>query len=308
MPQVMTGTFTGGPNKGRRWEIYRDDRSPTGWVRKNWDPYDPNQTPYFENFNAAAADVDEQTSAQMQADAAAQAARVRAVNDAKEQTKADTDVSRVKYRDERTAVADTQWNRQQTEVERAARDRLAQLREAVAEQAREHDQTYGLDVRKQQASEIEAGARMRGPLDWAQGDAYAQGISSLNGGISPFVAALRGGTNVPYGGGTATQGNPTPLTMSTMASRMGYGSGGDSGGTDAYGRPRLSSDVQAGVDAASSAYQSGLANKPLGWMEQMTQDQRDALHSAGDYLGRNTRAEDEYYRRSRPGQGDPRRG
>lgn len=235
-----------------------------------------------------------------------------------------------------------------SEKERRARIKLAQqqldqsrqqfeqefglTREKFGEDRRRYDQDfgegrrrfdlgYGLERDQFGADVLFKGAGMRGPLSWIQGDMYAQGVSQ--GGLSPYLQALRSGTAVPYGGGTAVQGNPTPLTVGSLAAAM---SGQPNGGAapvlapaapgaapvvssaarpavDAYGRPLLSPEAQAAVDATAGVYQRGIANTPLGFLENQTKDQADAFDSQSDYLGRNVRAEREYYRRSRPGQG-----
>ena len=314
MPQVRTGQFTSGPNKGRFWEAYEDPASRTGWTRKIWDRDDPRRTEYFEPFNAGAAEVDEQADQVLRAATAARAATQAAERDDFVTRNTAYNNSQNRYRDIRTAEADRQFNVQQQEAVAARRDRMSQLREAMREQARQYNLTHELNLRTAAREDaqlgadiLKTGAGMRGALDWAQGDMYAQGISQ--GGLSPFVQALRGGGNVPFGGGTATQGNPTPLTVGTLAARMtGGGGSGGGGGTDAYGRPRLSADVQAGVDAAGGVYEGGLANRGLGFLETMNPGQRDAFRSAGAYLGRDVDAEETYYRRSRPGQSSALRG
>jgi hypothetical protein len=219
------------------------------------------------------------------------------------------------YRDDRDAEADRQFNVGAAQADAARRDAMTRAREALAEQRRQFDLAHALDRDRFGGDLLKTAASMRGPLQWVQGDMYAQGVAGS--GLSPYVAALRGGTAVQYGGGTATQGNPTPLTVGTLANALtgggnggggnngsgGSGTAGGGGQTDAYGRPLLSPQVQQGVDATASIYEKGLANTPLGFLESMTEDQRDAFTSASDYLGRNTRSEYEYYKRSRPGQG-----
>jgi hypothetical protein len=53
----------------------------------------------------------------------------------------------------------------------------------------------------------------------------------------------------------------------------------------------------------NKVYQGGLANLGLGALESLTPDELASFKSAGDYLGRNTGDELEFYKRSRPGQG-----
>ncbi len=189
-------------------------------------------------------------------------------------------------------------------------DRKARLKEIqmrLAEDRRQFDLNYGLDRDRFGADILKTGASMRGPLSWIQGDMYAQGSQAF----SPYLQSLRSGQPVQYGGGTGTTGSPVPLTVGTLATAMsGGGTGVPNGGagptggagTDAYGRPNLSPEARAAVDATAKVYERGIANSPLGWYENMTQDQKDAFTSQSDYLGRNTRSEVEYYKRSRPGQ------
>lgn len=84
MPK-MTGKFTTGTNKGRQYEIYQDPASDTGYTRKNWDENDPNRTEYFEPYNYAAAQVDDEaaqmSAANSAANSAARAARATSAND-----------------------------------------------------------------------------------------------------------------------------------------------------------------------------------------------------------------------------------
>jgi hypothetical protein len=179
---------------------------------------------------------------------------------------------------------------------------MAELKLRLKQENDHFDRTFGLDQQKLGADLLKTGAEMRGPLNFVQGDMYAQGVA--NGGLSPFIAALQGGTTVPYGGGTATGGSPTPLTVGTLAQAMGGGgsqgaSRPGAGGVDAYGRPALSPGVQQAVDAGRATFESGLANKGLGFMENMSpRTSSKALTSIGDYIGRNTGSEYEYYKRS----------
>lgn len=81
MPR-MEGTFDEGKNKGRKWQVYADPGSKTGYTRKNFDPYDTSNdggpTEYFEPFDMASADVDDRKSASKAATAAAKAAQRKA--------------------------------------------------------------------------------------------------------------------------------------------------------------------------------------------------------------------------------------
>ena len=212
-------------------------------------------------------------------------------------------------------------NRQQTALEHA--DQVRQARALLKQRQYEFNQNFGLDTQKFGESQrqfnvgnatdlLKYGGTLRGARDFVQGDMVAQGATTL----SPWIASLRTGQPVAYGGGTATGVNPTPLTVGTLANAM---SGGDNGvapptpsgvgsvarpaSTDAYGRPSLSPGVQQAVDAVSDIAKAGIANRPLGWWENQTQGQREAYTSASDYLGRDTRSDLEYLRRSRPGQG-----
>lgn len=159
--------------------------------------------------------------------------------------------------------------------------------------------TLGVQQGQLGADILKTGAGMRGPLDLVQGWGYSQGVQ--NAGLSPYVQAIRGGTAPGYGGGTATQGHPTPLTVGTLAAEMGAGGGGQTG-TDAYGRPILPGDRQAFVSSVGQRYEQGLANLPLGYFENMTKGQQQGFQSAGAWLGRDVDSEDEFYKRSRPGQ------
>jgi hypothetical protein len=219
-------------------------------------------------------------------------------------------------------------------AERKARIKLAaaeakeakrQFNLSFGEKQREFDLGHALDRDTLGADILFKGSQLRGPRDWIQGDSYAQGVA--NGGLSSYLQSLRTGAPTQVGGGTATQGNPTPLTVGSLVQQMtpgaapaastaASGSTGANGAAstaangaapagpvDPYGRPLLSPTAQSAVDATAALYQRGIANQPLGFFENMTQDQRDAFASQSDYLGRNTRSELEYYKRSRPGQG-----
>ncbi len=202
------------------------------------------------------------------------------------------------------------------------RDRKAarqQAKDRLAEEQRQYDQTYAQKAHEFDVNTgtdlLKTGAQMRGPLDYFQGDSFARGSQ----GYSSWLNSLRNGTSVAYGGGTATQGNPTPLTVSTLANAMsggssGSGSSGSSGttsgntasgssvGTDQYGRATLSSDAQSHLDAISQTAQKGLSNLGLGSLENLTDDERKAFRSGLDYLGRSSNDELTMYARSRPGQ------
>lgn len=211
-------------------------------------------------------------------------------------------------------------NRSLKSIDQQRQAQVQQAKDQLAEDRRYHSMTFGLDQQKFGEGQrqfnigtgvdlLKTGASMRGPLNFVQGDMFAQGAQ----GISPWLSSLRTGQPVQFGGGTATQGNPTPLTVGTLANAMSGGGAPATGavpgamtaagsGTDAYGRPNLSPGVQAAVDAGSQAFTSGLANKPLGWYEQQSDAQKQGLQSIGDYLGRSTGEDIQYYQRSRPGQ------
>lgn len=317
------GKFTEGKNKGKRWEIYQDDRSSTGWVRKIWLPGDASNggrpVESFENYDYESDLEDEQAatgaSERKRAEQAALRAEIKADQAAAEAASDARNTpywnSQLAYRDTRDTESDRRFNVGEERAERSRKDRIDEVRKALKQQKYEFERTNaiaerraavdegGLQLRGQElgADILKTGAGMRGALQWAQGDAYAQGVSGS--GLSPFVAALRGGTPVAYGGATATQGNPIPLTVGTLSNVL---TGQSAGGFDAFGRPRLSPDVQAGVDAASGIYQKGLANAPQGFFSNMTAGQRDAFRSAGAWLGRDVESEDQYLERSRPKQ------
>lgn len=239
--------------------------------------------------------------------------------------------SQLRYRDSRNQVTDSQWDREFGETVAARQQRLTELRERIKEQRREFDLTHGLSVREADLNDrkfglderrfgleqdtlgadlLKTGASMRGPLDYFQGAAYAQGVASSN--LAPYVRALY--TNGPqYGGGTATGGSPTPLTVGSLARTMtgeavgpGAGAAGAPGTSgagylDTLGRT-LTPEQQAYLAPIREAAEGGLANKGLGWWEDQTKSQRNAYISGSDFIGRDTEADLEYYRRSRPGQ------
>lgn len=214
--------------------------------------------------------------------------------------------------------------------------RKAQIKQAkrqLAEEQRQYDLTRqdrnyqfgvntGLDI-------LKTGASLRGPLDAFQGAAYARGIQT--GGLAPYLQNLRTTGTTNYGGGTATSGNPVPLTVSTLADSLAgsgayntsagpagapaavTGAGGPAagasttnaapGGTDAYGRPLLDPTYQANLDAINKVAQGGLANLKLGALENMSPSELATFKSGLGYLGRDADSELTFYQRSRPGQG-----
>ena len=234
---------------------------------------------------------------------------------------------------------------------------LANAKAQLAENRRQFDQTlgfdrekfaedtrrFGLDYALRQAAlgadVLRTAASLRGPENVFQGQMYARGISGTPG-LSPALASLRNGYAPSYGGGTATTGNPTPLTVGGLAQELsGQGQAGTSGQastdqgsgrqgastsltgasvsgptgnagqytgpTDAFGRPALSPEYQQQLDAINKIGQQGLANLPLGSLENLSPSELDTLKSGLDYLGRDSNSELTFYKRSRPGQGNP---
>jgi hypothetical protein len=307
MPKVTTGTYQEGKNKGRKWEAYEDPASSTGWTIKNWDPYNPSKE-YFGDYNAAAADVDEQNQQNRSAQGAAQQGGYDQYAEGEREYRA------AKAREERLISGEKtrQFDVGANQAATSERNRVQQAKAALAEQRRQFDMSFGLQRQDAARSDrrlgldtLIAGGNLRGPLDAFQGFAFAQGAGQQ--GLTPYVNALYGGANGPaYGGGTGGGGgSPTPLTLGTLAQEMGAGGGGGGGGgtgTDQYGRPNLTSQQQAYLAPIRSAYEGGLANKGLGYLENMTAPMRDAFKSGGDYIGRDTASEFEGYQRSRPGQ------
>lgn len=320
MPQ-MSGFFPKNDpvHPGWGWQIYPDPASSTGYTRKLWNPRDDSNggkpTEYFDkNYDFAADQRDEEAVSGRLAQKAAQmaqaAAEKKASQDAAEKALNDSKNSDYRYRDSRNAAADAQADRTFNQGVTVENNRVQQVKNAVREQQRQFDLNYKINQQQEQRADqrlgldvLTAGAGMRGSLNFLEGDAFANGVSGA--GLSPFVQALGRGTPVAYGGGTATQGNPTPLTLGTLANAMTQGQAGSNGTskTDAYGRPLLSAQNQQFVDAASKVYQGGLANQGLNFLENMDPDQRKAFDDAGGYLGRNTTQENTRYFRSRPGQG-----
>ncbi len=302
MPQITSGQITSGPNAGKLWAAYPDPASPTGWTVKTWHQYDvsnggrPNES--FEPFNAGAADQWERQTQQQQAGQAAQAAQQGAQQ--RFSTQADTDAynSALRYRDVRTGVADTQWDKNYQQGVTTERDRVQQAKDALAEQQRQYNLTYGLDVRGQNRADaaqgadlLKFGATLRGPANAFQGFQFAQGVAN-DPSLTNYVNSIYGGNGPAYGGGTAAGGSPAPLTIGSLIKSMGGsnvpGAGAQGAaqpggtGTDAYGRPNLTAEQQSYLAPIKSAYEGGLANKGLGYLENQTPGQLAALHSGGD--------------------------
>lgn len=227
------------------------------------------------------------------------------------------------------------------------RAQIEHARSQLEENRRQFDETHALSRDEFGLNILKTGASMRGPLDYFQGQGFAQGVRDAN--YSPYLQSIRSGTAGNYGGGTATGASPTPLTVGTMATHLAganqaqpapvagvarpaggatmsispvrnamtdpHGRGGatapaagasmavQSGGgvTDAYGRS-LTPEAAAYLEPIRQRYEGGLANTGLGFLENMTAGQRAAFKSGGDYLGRATDDEFEFYQRSRPGQ------
>jgi hypothetical protein len=133
---------------------------------------------------------------------------------------------------------------------------LEQVREKIAADESQFARDFGLRQQTLGADILKTGAGLRGPLDYFQGDSYARGVQDA--GLSPFVAALRGGTAPSIGGGTATTGNPTPLTVGTMADQLVGNSGVvSSGQSAATGRSNDSVVYAGGTPATTFSEQQG---------------------------------------------------
>jgi len=207
----------------------------------------------------------------------------------------------------------------ESKAERTSKERIAQLnrdallqeaREKLAEDRRQFDLDFGLKKNQFGLDILKTGASLRGPENYFQGAAFARGVSDQ--GLAPFLDALQNGRAPDYGGGTATSGNPVPLTVGTLANDLAGGGGGGAGsggggggGTDAYGRPLLGATDQQRLDAISKTAQNGLANLPLGSLEALTPQELKAFGSGLAYLGRDPESEYEFYKRSRPFAGNP---
>lgn len=219
----------------------------------------------------------------------------------------------------------TGQSQQRIDLEReASRKRIRQAARQIAEERRQYnltredrrrefDVSTGLDRDRLGADVLFRGAQLRGPRDAFQGIAYSRGVEAA--GLSPYLASLTTGGTTAYGGGTATGGNPVPLTVGTMANQMAGQTGNAPGGqmnaagnaaTDAYGRPALPAEAQANLNAIDTVARRGLANLPLGSLENLSPSELDTFRSGLDYLGRDSDAELTFYRRSRPGQGNAR--
>lgn len=308
MPMQMTGRFTTGPNKGKLWQIYPDPASKTGWTRKIWSKSDTSNggkpAESFEDFDYGAAEVDtDEEDARV-----AQTQRVAATKAAKDaQDKADADAATEREAAARREAGRLLLQQQQSdrdestrrydktlhETELTRKARAVEVKNALKEQQRQFNMNYGLDI-------IKTGSQMRGPENAFQGFSFARGVADA--GYSPFVAALRPDGNTAYGGGTARSGAPVPLTVGTLAADITGQKAAGGGGTDAYGRPILSSDQQAQLSPIRSMFEGGLANSKQGQLENLTDGEMKALRSGGDYLGYDTDSEFQFWKRSRPGQ------
>lgn len=305
---AQTGRFKDGKKKGWRWEIYQDPASPTGWTRKIWDPKDASNggrpTEYFEahDFEADLEDARE-AAATVAARTASRAAQVRNRAAAEDSVSRERDYEEdraYRYKDldreslERRGREDRESREREAKADR--KQRLKEIELRLGEDRRQFDLRYGLDRDELGLGILRTAASLRGPDDLVQGWAFAQGAADT--GLSPYLQAIRGGTATAYGGGTAREGNPAPVTVGSLANQMS----GQGYGTDAYGRPRLAPEKQQFVDDVARQFREGLANKPLGYFENMTGGQRKGFFSAGAYAGEDTDAGYEYYQRSRPGQ------
>lgn len=216
--------------------------------------------------------------------------------------------------------ADRKAARQQAKRQLAEEQRQYDL--SRQDRNRQFDVNTGLDI-------LKTGASLRGPLDAFQGAAYARGIQT--GGLAPYLQSLRTTGTTSYGGGTATTGNPVPLTVGTLADSLagggaynpntgpsipGVGATGQTGAggailngpaqggnVDAYGRPTLDPTYQANLDAINKTAQGGLANLKLGALENLSPSELGTFKSGLGYLGRDVDSELTFYKRSRPGQG-----
>lgn len=322
MAGPRTGKFKKGKHKNWWYEVYQDPGSHTGWTRKIWRMQDTSNggrpTEYFEPYDMEGQLLDESQEAAKQAAKAAKRKaklenRTAAENSLiRERDYEEDRVYRYKDLDRESAERRLREQLQSGEREGAAdrKQRLKEIELRLAEDRRQFDLRHGLDREELGlkraslgADLLKTGASMRGPLDAFQGFAYAQGVANSD--LAPYVRAVYGGSGPAYGGGTATGGSPTPLTVGTLANAMGAGGGGGAGGLDAYGRPRLTGQQEAYLAPIKEAYEGGLANKPLGYLERMSDSQLKAFMSGGAYLGRDVDSEIEYYQRSRPRQGSP---
>ena len=166
MPQ-MTGRFKDGKNKGRRWEIYEDSASPTGYTRKNWDPKDSSRTEYFEPHDYRA-DVEDEN--EKRAKKLAQSAHDNAFR-AEQKAREERYMSRLDKQDEdaqrynahlldradqtqsrELGSLEKRQSRQLGSAERVAsldrKARMDEIRVRLAEDRRQFDLTHGLDREK----------------------------------------------------------------------------------------------------------------------------------------------------------------
>lgn len=180
MPQVRTGQYMEGPNKGRKWEIYEDPASQTGWTRKNWSPSKPG-TEYFEPFNADAADVDEQAAinSRRAAEHAADVANQGRVRAAAEQQTADEKVAALvrgglegswKLKDREYGLQKDDRNIRRDDLAMRTRqgNRELDLRE-MDQRTRLQLGLRELQLREQEGGNTDMRARERNVLDYVQG-------------------------------------------------------------------------------------------------------------------------------------------
>lgn len=316
-----------------RWQVYADPASKSGYTRKIIDP--GTGTEYFENYDYAADQED--------ADAQESASTVRA-----SQSSSDRDAQareRDKAYEQHNDELDRDYNNKRDDrrsKEQTAKDdreeRLQEIQDKLKEDRYQFDKTYGLDRDKLGLERDKVGAdllktesTLRGSENVFQGFQYANGVAN-NSDLAGYVRSVYGSTyGAKYGGGTATNGSPTPLTVGSLAksltgesgsssssgntmSASGTDSGGSQGsattsanggggtGYDQYGRANLTAEQQSYLQPIKEAYEGGLANKGLGYIENMSGNQLKAFKSGGDYIGRDTDSDITYYQRSRPGQ------
>lgn len=142
MPR-MEGVFSDGPDKGRPWQVYADPASPTGYTRKRWDPYAPDHVEYFDPYNYAAAAEDERQQQARDAAAAAEQSRLDAIRRDFLGRDAAATNSQNRYRDTLFTEDTRRFDVQQQQTARTERNRVQQAKDALKEQRRQYDLTYG---------------------------------------------------------------------------------------------------------------------------------------------------------------------
>ena len=301
-----TGVIEKGKHRGWLWEVFEDPDSPSGWTRKIWNPRDRSAGGKPKEFfddefeypkQLRRAQDAQRTSQSARAEQAAREARYSGILERDVENRREAGRLTLQQQEAERTESRRRFDTTSDYNERTRKDAIKRAKEALREQIRQFDLTHGLEERKLGADILKTGASMRGPLDAFQGFAYAQGVADSD--LAPYVRAVYGGDGPAYGGGTGTQGSPTPLTVGTLANEMARGG---STGLDAYGRPKLRPDQEAKLAPIREAYEGGLANKGLGYMERMTPNQLKAFLGGGDFIGRDTDSEVTYYQRSRPGQ------